>query len=451
MAGQKLLTAVMFLLLLPAYATPAQAQFGNLFDCPASTLFASNMPEQVHIALLDDPNQMQVSWATPGQTGSEVEYGLEEDLSQSASGDEECYDHDMVFHTATMTGLEPASNYSYRVGDGDSWSPIFSFSTYDPSSPLEFYGFGDHGMSSEALIIGDNIAEFPLDLLILSGDISYANGDQSVWDDYFRENEPSMSTMPWMVVPGNHENEPGYGFDAYETRFEIPNDSNTDLYHAFTVGPVRFIGISTEHDFSTGSTQHSWLGDELATANANRDNTPWLVVYGHKPMYTSHGDETGHDINETIRQQLETLFVDNEVDIVIWGHDHFYERTWPVIDSVVQEKGTFGKGGEFAGTHAPIHLVVGTAGRGSYDYSEEQPEWSLYREKSHGMMRFNASIESMQVEYMRYDGTIGDSFILLNGEPTLILEDERGFLPAEGMIFTLMTLFLAARKQQMVS
>ena len=451
MAGRKLLTMVMFLLFLPASATPAQAQFGNLFDCPASTLFASNMPEQVHIALLDDPNQMQVSWATPGQTDSEVEYGLEEDLSQSASGDEECYDHDMVFHTATMTGLDPASNYSYRVGDGNSWSPIFSFSTYDPSSPLEFYGFGDHGMSSEALIIGDKIAENPLDLLILSGDISYANGDQSVWDDYFRENEPSMSTMPWMVVPGNHENETGYGFDAYETRFEIPNDSDTDLYHAFTVGPVRFIGISTEHDFSTGSTQYSWLEGELATANVNRENTPWLVVYGHKPMYTSHSDETGHDINETIRQQLETLLVDNEVDIVIWGHDHFYERTWPVINSVVQEKGTFGKGGEFAGTHAPIHLVVGTAGRGSYDYSEEQPEWSLYREKSHGLMRFNASIESMQVEYMRYDGTIGDSFILLNGEPTPILEDERGFLPAEGMIFTLMTLFLAARKQQMVS
>ena len=125
MAGRKFLTMVMFILLLPACATPAQAQFGNLFDCPASTLFASNMPEQVHIALLDDPNQMQVSWATPGQTDSEVEYGLDGDLSQSVSGEEECYDHDKVLNNATMTGLEPASNYSYRVGDGNSWSPIF--------------------------------------------------------------------------------------------------------------------------------------------------------------------------------------------------------------------------------------------------------------------------------------------------------------------------------------
>ncbi len=448
MAGRKLLTVGIFLLLLPVTAGTAQAQFGNLFDCPASTLFASNMPEQVHIALLDDPQQMQVSWATPGQTDSEVEYGLEEDLSQSASGDEECYDHDMVFHTATMTGLVPASNYSYRVGDGSSWSSIFTFSTYDPASPVEFYGFGDHGMSSEALVTGEIIEDNPLDLLILSGDISYANGDQSVWDDYFRENEPSMSAMPWMVVPGNHENETGYGFDAYETRYEIPNDSNTDLYHAFTVGPVRFIGISTEHDFSAGSTQFSWLTGELVAANANRDSTPWLVVYGHKPMYTSHGDETGHDINDIIRQQLEPLFVDNQVDVVIWGHDHFYERTWPVIDSVVQEKGTFGKGGEFAGSHAPIHLIVGTAGRGSYDYSEEQPEWSLYREKSHGLMRFNASMDSMLVEYMRYDGVIGDSFILLNGEATPTPEDDGGFLPAEGVIFTLMTLLLAARRQQ---
>ncbi len=451
MAGRRLLTVGLFLLLLPASAGPAQAQFGNLFDCPASTLFASSMPEQVHIALLDDPSQMQVSWATPGQTDSAVEYGLEEDLSNSVDGEEECYDHDMVFHTATMTGLDAASNYSYRVGDGSSWSSVFQFSTYDPSQPVEFYGFGDHGMSSDALIIGDMIAEKPLDLLILSGDISYANGDQAVWDDYFRENQPSMSTMPWMVVPGNHENETGYGYDAYETRFEIPNDSGTDMYHAFTVGPVRFIGISTEHDFSSPSTQHSWLKSELSAANSDRDNTPWLVVYGHKPMYTSHGDGGGHDINETIRQQLEALFVDNQVDIIIWGHDHFYERTWPVIDSVVQEKGTYRKGGEFAGSHAPIHLIVGTAGRGSYDYSEEQPEWSLYREKSHGLMRFNASMESMLVEYIRYDGIIGDSFILLNGNPTSIPEEDAGFLPAEGIIFTLMTLFLAARREQMVS
>ena len=66
-------------------------------------------------------------------------------------------------------------------------------------------------------------------------------------------------------------------------------------------------------------------------------------------------------------------------------------------------------------------------------------------------MRFNASMESMLVEYIRYDGIIGDSFILLNGNPTSIPEEDAGFLPAEGIIFTLMTLFLAARREQMVS
>lgn len=437
------------LLCLPAAAIPAQAQIGNLLNCPISTLFASTSPEQVHIGLSEQPGQMQVSWATPGQTGSEVEYGLEGDLSNSVQGSEECYNHDMVFHTATMTDIEPASNYSYRVGDGSDWSPAFTFSTYDPNSTLNFYAFGDHGMSSQALAIGAMLEEKPLDLLILSGDISYANGEQSVWDDYLRENEGSMTAMPWMVVPGNHENEPGYDFDAYETRFELPSSSGTDFWHAFTAGPVKFVGFSTEHDFSVGSNQYNWMESQLTSANSNRDEVPWLVVYGHKPMYTSHGDDT-HDIDQVLRENLEPLFVDNQVDIIVWGHDHFYERTWPVISAEPQERGTSGEGMEFAGPHAPIHLVTGTAGRGSYDYTEEQPEWSFYREKSYGLLQIEASHDLMEITYLRSDGTVGDRFSLVNGEATQV-EDEAGGLPAPGLVMTLIVCIGAAFRRQMDS
>ncbi len=433
--------SLIFLLPLLFVSPPAAAQI-NL-DCPVSTLFGDDQPSLVHISMTQDSTEMQVTWSTGVQTDSEVEYGLDGNLDQFASGSYSCYDYDMVFHSVTMTGLEPNSNYSYRVGNGEEWSSTYAFNTIPESAQsVKFLAFGDHGLSSEGLQTSDNILNSDADFLILSGDISYANGDQSVWDDYFQENEASMATFPWMMVPGNHENEPSYGFDAYETRLEFPSDSNTDLWHSFVRGPVHFTGFSTEHDFAVGSPQYEWLMQDLAAANASRDTIPWLVVYGHKPMYTSHG-ESNHDIDEQLRAELEPLFVEYGVDILIWGHDHFYERTWPVIDSTVQDRGEDGL--SFTSDAAPIHIIAGTAGRGSYDYTSEQPEWVYYREKSFGMMVITANHDVMTVEYHTHEGTITDSF-KIHQNKIFVEEASDGLLPGPHMLLTLLAVTLAAAR-----
>ena len=429
------------LLCMPAVLPGADAQIGNLLNCPASTIIGSTSPEQVHISLSDDSSQMQVSWATDAQTDSEIEWGLDGDLDNSAMGEEECYDHDMVFHKALMSDLQSASNYTYRVGDGSDWSPTFRFQTRDVSEDFTFLAFGDHGTSSEAMETSDMVLASEADFLILSGDISYANGEQSVWDDYLQYNQPSMAGMPWMMVPGNHENETGYGYDAYETRFEFPSASNTDLWHSFDYGPLHMVGFSTEHDYSAGSEQFQWLAADLGQANANREQVPWLIVYAHKPMYTSHGD-SGHDEDAQLRA-LEPLFIDTGVDLVVWGHDHFYERSWPVENGEVMSRGDEGEGKVFSGSQAPIHLIVGTAGRDQYEYAEEQPEWSAYREQSHGILRVSVDIEgeTLQVDYLRQDGNIGDSFILRQGEPVSSNEDDS--MPAPTMLLSSAAILLA--------
>ena len=134
------------------------------------------------------------------------------------------------------------------------------------------------------------------------------------------------------------------------------------------------IFMSTEHDYDSGSTQFACLEQELASVN--RDVTPFVIVYGHSPMYSSnsyHGSEV------ELRTAVEQLYVDNGVDLVIAGHDHFYERTWPVSAEVVMDNGNgFDR---FARGEAPIHLVIGMAGRSAYEELDEpQPEWSAYRE-----------------------------------------------------------------------
>lgn len=436
------LLVITALLCIPAFTLVADAQIGSLLSCPISTLTGSNSPEQIHISLSQDESQMQVIWATESQTDSEVEWGLDGSLDNSAMGEEFCYDHDMVFHSGVMIGLEVASNYSYRVGDGSVWSEVYTFQTRDVLSDFTFLAFGDHGLSSEGMETTNMVVDSDADFLILSGDISYANGEQSVWDDYLDSNQRSMSNMPWMMVPGNHEDEPGYGFEAYDIRFEFPSTSDSDYWHSFDYGPIHFVGFSTEHDYSAGSEQYQWLESDLGDAVQNREQVPWIIVYGHKPMYTSHDDAT-HDEDAELRADLEALFVESGVDLVFWGHDHFYERTWPVIDAEVQQRGDTDDGKVFSGAHAPIHLIVGTAGRGEYQYSDEQPSWSAYREQSYGIVRVSVDIagESLQVDYVRQSGEIGDTFTLRQGDPVPQKEDDS--IPAPSVLLTLIAMMMA--------
>lgn len=60
------------------------------------------------------------------------------------------------------------------------------------------------------------------------------------------------------------------------------------LFHhrySYDYGFVHFIMMSTEHDMGSGSRQYKWLEEDLK--NVNRAKTPWVILAGHRPMYTS--------------------------------------------------------------------------------------------------------------------------------------------------------------------
>ena len=201
--------------------------------------------------------------------------------------------------------------------------------------------------------------------------------------------------------------------------------------------------MSTEHDYSAGSAQFSWLEQDLSSVN--RDVTPFVIVYGHKPMYSSnsyHGSEV------ELRGALEAMYVEQGVDLVIAGHDHFYERTWPVSGEIVLD---MGQENRFARGHAPIHLVIGIAGRSAYEELDEpQPEWSAYRENnSYGWTRlvYDGDAGELRFTHHRIDGTIGDQFIIQ--EAPLKSEDDGGILgiPGFGLTLPLLAMFGAAMRR----
>mgnify|MGYP006106652641 CR=1 FL=1 len=409
----------------------------TLQECPG-TLTGSTQPQQIHLQMTDDASVMNVIWATEVRSTGEVEWN-----GQTSPSTDYCYNHDMAFHMASMTGLTPGEEVTYRVGNGGDWSEEFTFTPIDSSANhFEWISIGDHGDSSEAMDVSDAIiADTAAQMVTISGDISYADGEQSAWDNWFNIQQDSMTSIPWVTAVGNHENEPGYEFAPYEHRFDSDGQAESEIFwYSRNVPGVHMVFMSTEHDYEPGSTQYAWLEQDLSSVN--RDVTPFVIVYGHKPMYSSnsyHGSEV------ELRDALEELYITQGVDLVIAGHDHFYERTWPVSAENVEDEG---EGKRFARGSAPIHLVIGIAGRSAYEELDEpQPEWSAYRENStYGWTRmvYDGNAREISFTHYRIDGAVGDEFILQ--ESPLKSGSDDGFLgvPGFGASLPILAMFGAA-------
>ena len=433
--------AILLIFLFLAPLVQAQNLAEALQECPG-TLTGDTQPQQIHLQTTDDATSMVVMWATEARSTGEVEWN-----GQPTASADYCYNHDMAFHMATMTGLVPGEEVSYRVGSGNSWSDEYTFTPIDQTNKhFEWISIADHGDSSEGMDVSEAIiADSEARLVTISGDISYADGEQSAWDDWFNVQQDSMTVIPWITGVGNHENEPGYGFTPYEHRFDSDGQIESETFwYSRQIPGVRMVFMSTEHDYNPGSAQYAWLEQELGSID--REATPFLIVYGHSPMYSSnsyHGSEV------ELRTAVEKLYGDYGVDLVIAGHDHFYERTWPVSAEVVMDTGNgFDR---FSRGEGPIHLVIGMAGRSAYeDLDEPQPEWSAYRENStYGWTRwvYDGDSREISMTFYRIDGTIGDEFTIQ--EAPLVGETEEGFLgvPGFGSILPIMAIFGAALRR----
>lgn len=168
-------------------------------------------------------------------------------------------------------------------------------------------------------------------MLLLPGDLSYADTQQPLWDSFGRFVEPYASKRPWMVTEGNHEIETililhSHPFDAYNARWRMPYEesgSTSNLYYSFDVaGAIHVIMLGSYTDFDSKSDQYKWLVKDLA--KVDRGRTPWLIVLLHAPWYNTNTAHQGE--GEAMRKAMESLLYDARADVVFVGHVHAYER-----------------------------------------------------------------------------------------------------------------------------
>ncbi|CAN1277276.1 Purple acid phosphatase 22 [Linum perenne] len=360
-------------------------EFDNQFSQRTSRNGSASEPQQVHISMVGK-DHIRVTWITEDkQVQSSVQYGKEPGrYDANASGEHTSYKYFSYtsgkIHHVKIGPLEPDTVYYYQCGGHGS---ELTLKTPPSNYPIEFAVVGDLGQTEWTKSTLDSINSTNYDMFLLPGDLSYADGDQHLWDSFGRLVEPYASQRPWMVTEGNHEIETipilhSEGFIAYNSRWLMPYEesgSSSNLYYSFEVAGCHIIMLGSYADFEAGSDQYKWLIADLA--GVDRKRTPWLVVLVHAPWYNTNHAHQGD--GEDMRRSLEELLYDARVDVVFAGHVHAYERFTRIYDNQADPAG-------------PVYITVGDGGNHeglALKFKTPASPLSLYREASfgHGRLR----------------------------------------------------------------
>ncbi|XP_019462464.1 PREDICTED: nucleotide pyrophosphatase/phosphodiesterase-like [Lupinus angustifolius] len=350
-------------------------------------------------------------------------------------------------HTSFLKNLWPNLMYTYRLGhllpDGSYiWSKQYSFksSPYPGQSSLQrVIMFGDMGKAER-----DGSNEFSnyqpgslnttdqlikdlenIDIVFHIGDITYANGYLSQWDQFTAQVEPIASKVPYMTASGNHERDwPNTGsfYDTTDsggecgvlaqTMFYVPAENRAKFWYATDYGMFRFCIADSEHDFREGSEQYKFIEHCLATVD--RQKQPWLIFAAHRVLGYSSDNwyaQQGSFEEPMGRESLQKVWQKYKVDIAFYGHVHNYERSCPIYQSQCVNSERSHYSGTVEGT---IHVVVGGGGSHLSKFSHVTPKWSLYRDYDFGFVKLTAfDHSSLLFEYKKSsDGKVYDSFTI---------------------------------------
>ena len=142
----------------------------------------------------------------------------------------------------------------------------------------------------------------------------------------------------------------------------MPGDTNGSYYSVDIAGFMHIVFLSSEvialgpYADVTVAAQSAWLRQDLAAVN--RAVTPWVIAVLHRPFYCSNANSwcgAAAWPTNAVRLELEPLFLAGGVDVVLAGHEHSVEVTWPVKNGVATAF-------NYSAPAAPVHIIAGAAG-----------------------------------------------------------------------------------------
>lgn len=240
----------------------------------------------------------------------------------------------LVDHHFTIPGLQPNTQYFYQITNAGGFnSSVENFWTAKPQvdDQFSFLHYGDCGYNNSvqndiAALMGQENADFA----VVAGDV-----DQGIGDNYdnvfFGVYKDMLAKECHYTAIGNHDIIANNGSDFFNAFYQPTNNpQNSEHYYTFTWGNAKFICIDSNMDYSPGSDQHNFLLDELRC-----NEHQWVFVFCHHPPWTNGWDPLyfvpfqqwyEYDGEDAMRTDLVPYFEQYNVDFMLNGHSHCYQR-----------------------------------------------------------------------------------------------------------------------------
>ncbi len=228
---------------------------------------------------------------------------------------------------------------------------------------FNFAAAGDFGCSTNTQNTIENMQTKDPEIVLALGDLSY----HSTADCWFDMMSPIKDKL--MITLGHHDVEDGQAkMNQYMNSFAMDKP-----FYSYDYNKVHFLVMSAKSVYYKGSEQYNFVLEDLKKASEN-ENVNWIVVSSYGPPYTSPSEHTAF---KELREVYHPIFEQYGVDLVLSGHNHNYQRTYPLTynpndtgEPTVTNTVATDYDGQKDGI---VFAIVGTGGVNFYSFNGQAP------------------------------------------------------------------------------
>ncbi len=287
---------------------------------------------------------VSILWETNTPAQGKMLFGEKGKLNSEQSGKLLGERNGNYLYRASISGLRPGMQYSYRLNLKKENGPLHDFRTAPPDGDsFSFVAMGDSRSNPGIFkMINEQVNKLNPDLIISMGDLVASGGDYSEWEKfYFTPAAAVIDHIPLISTLGDHEGSDDNG--ELFRYFLLPEMQTEKLWFSFDYGPAHF--VSLDYRYPNNPEMIEWFKEDMSRSGAK-----WKFVYMHRPSYNLGGHRSNWG-----KGVWPALFRQYHVDIVFAGHSHEYERFYPVRPQQQPE------------SWPVTYITTGGAGAGLYD------------------------------------------------------------------------------------
>ena len=285
---------------------------------------------------------------------------------------------------------------------------------------FNFAAVGDWECTSHTIDTVNNILDKKPELVLGLGDFSY----DPTTDCWFKIVDPIDEIMK--IAIGNHDENSSAELNSLMSHFNL-----TKPYYSFDYQNVHFTiiysspGETSHHTIKAplteGSEQYKFIENDLAKASTD-PNIDWMVAVYHKMAYTS---PSALDAVDELRNILHPLLDKYGVDLVLEGHQHNYQRSYPmkynkdnpnhpIITTDSNNRNIY------TSSEGPIFATIGTGGATLFNLTEKAP-YIASQHVGYGILNVDVINNGRTLNakfYENVDGIVKDQFTITKPSTT---------------------------------